>query len=149
MAQASGSSRGAAHGDTVKIHYTGMLIDGTVFDSSRDGEPLEFTLGSGQVIEGFEQAVLGMSPGESKTATIPAAEAYGPRYEEMVVTVERGQLPDELDPQVGQRLRVEQGEGEALIVTVVEASGSNVTLDGNHPLAGLDLTFALELVEIV
>ena len=138
----------AGNGDTVKIHYTGTLADGTEFDSSRDREPLQFTIGARQVIEGFEQAVVGMSPGDSKTATIPAAAAYGPRCDEMVVTVERSELPDDLEPQVGRRLRVEQDAGGPLIVMVTEVSESSVTLDGNHPLAGKDLTFALELVEI-
>ncbi len=138
----------ASSGDTVKIHYTGTLEDGSVFDSSRGREPIEFTIGEGQVIAGFEQAVVGMSPGDSKTATIPAAEAYGPRHDEMMMQVERDRLPDDLDPEVGMRLRIDRGEGQDMVVNVTEVTDSHVTIDANHPLAGKDLTFELELVEI-
>jgi FKBP-type peptidyl-prolyl cis-trans isomerase 2 len=138
----------AKPGDTVKIHYTGKLDDGTVFDSSASREPLEFTLSSGQVIPGFDQAVLGMSPGETKTEKIPMDQAYGPYREEMVVEVSRQQMPPELEPEVGQQLQVQQPDGQTIPVFVTEVTESTVTLDANHPLAGEDLTFDIELVEI-
>lgn len=134
----------AKSGDTVKVHYTGKLDDGTVFDSSRGREPLEFTLGAGQVIPGFEEAVTGMTPGDEKTVTIPSGEAYGPRRDEMVVTVGRDQFPDHIDPQPGQQLQVVQ-EGQTMVVTIQDVSEEGVVLDANHPLAGRDLTFELRL----
>lgn len=136
-------------GDTVKVHYTGRLDDGTIFDSSINREPLQFTIGEGQIIPGFEQAIIGMSPGESKTTRIPMDEAYGPHRKEMVVVVSREQIPAELNPEVGQQLQVRQPDGRAMIVVVTEVSESSVTLDANHPLAGKDLTFDIQLVEIV
>ena len=139
----------AQHGDTVRVHYTGKLGDGTTFDSSAQREPLEFTLGQGQLIPGFENAVVGMQPGESKTETIPSHEAYGPHRDEMVIEVDRQQLPADLQPQVGQRLQVTQPNGNAVPVVVTDVSPSQVTLDANHPLAGKDLTFDITLVEMV
>jgi len=139
----------AKPGDTVKIHYTGKLDDGTVFDSSADREPLEFTLSGGQVIPGFEQAVVGMAPGESKTEKIPMEQAYGPYRQEMVIQVNREQLPPDLDPEVGLQLQIQQPNGQAIPVLVTEVTTAKVTLDANHPLAGEDLTFDIELVEIV
>jgi FKBP-type peptidyl-prolyl cis-trans isomerase 2 len=138
----------AKPGDTVKIHYTGRLDDGTVFDSSDNREPLEFTLNAGQVIPGFEQAVVGMSPGESKTEKIPMDQAYGPYREEMVIEVGRQVMPSDLQPQVGQQLQVQQPTGEVIPVVVTEVTDSTVTLDANHPLAGENLTFDIKLVEI-
>jgi FKBP-type peptidyl-prolyl cis-trans isomerase 2 len=138
----------AKPGDTVKIHYTGRLEDGTVFDSSANREPLEFTLDGGQVIPGFEQAVVGMTPGESKTEKIPMDQAYGPHRPEMVLEVSRQQMPPELQPEVGQQLQVQQPDGQTIPVFVTEVTESTVTLDANHPLAGEDLTFDIELVEI-
>ncbi len=138
----------AKPGDTVKIHYTGRLDDGTVFDSSVNREPLEFTLSGGQVIPGFDEAVLGMSPGESKTQKIPMDQAYGPHREEMVLEISRQQIPPELEPEVGQQLQVQQENGQTIPVFVTEVTESNVTLDANHPLAGEDLTFDIQLVEI-
>jgi peptidylprolyl isomerase len=138
----------AKAGDTVRIHYTGTLQDGSVFDSSRGREPLQFTLGSGQVIEGFDQGVTGMQPGEEKTVTIPAAKAYGPRHEEMIFRVGADQFPEDLTPEVGQKLQMSDGQ-QVMMVTVTGVDPEGVTLDANHPLAGQDLTFALELVEIV
>lgn len=137
----------AKSGDTVKVHYTGKLEDGTVFDSSRGRDPLEFELGAGQVIPGFEEAVAGMKPGEEKSVTIPADEAYGPRRDEMVVKVDREQFPDHIEPQPGQQLQMVQN-GQAMVVTVQDVSEENVILDANHPLAGKDLNFDLELVKI-
>ena len=138
----------AKDGDTVQVHYTLKLEDGTVFDTSIGGDPLQFTIGDGQLIPGFEQAVVGMSPGESKTVEIPADEAYGPYLEEMVLVVDRDQLPDDLQPEVGQQLQLQQEDGQIVILTVIDISESSVTLDANLPLAGKDLTFDIELVEI-
>lgn len=138
----------ARAGDTVRVHYTGRLGDGTVFDSSQGHDPLEFTLGTGQVIAGFDAAVSGMSPGDARTVTIPVDEAYGPRRPEMVQTVPREQFPTHVEPELGQQFQVTNGQQMA-VVTVTQVSEEGVTLDGNHPLAGQDLTFELSLVEIV
>lgn len=138
----------AKPGDTVKVHYTGTLEDGSVFDSSRSREPLEFTIGQGQVIPGFESAVTGMEPGESKSATMPPDQAYGPHRQEMVAVVEREQLPKDLDVTVGQQLSVKQQDGSQFVVAIADVSEKTVTLDGNHELAGKALTFELELVEV-
>lgn len=137
----------AQNGDTVKVHYTGKLDDGTVFDSSAEREPLEFKLGDDQLIPGFEEAVVGMNAGESKTVKIVAEEAYGPHRQEMVLVVDRNEFPDDMDPTVGDQLRMQQ-DGREFRVRVTDASEETVTLDGNHPLAGEDLTFDLQLVEI-
>ena len=136
------------NGQTIKVHYTGRLDDGTVFDSSADREPLEFTVGENQVISGFENAVVGMTPGESKTARIPADEAYGSRREELAIDVEKTQFPEDLKPELHQRLKVTHADGTESVVAVTKISESTVTLDANHPLAGEDLTFDLQLVEI-
>jgi peptidylprolyl isomerase len=138
----------AKSGDTVKIHYTGRLEDGTVFDSSAKREPLEFIISGGQVIPGFEQAVLGMTPGESKTEKIPMDQAYGPHREEMVLEVSREQIPPDINPEVGQQLQIQQANGQSVPVFVTEVTDNQITLDANHPLAGEDLTFEIELVEI-
>ncbi len=134
-------------GKTVKVHYTGSLTDGSVFDSSRDREPLEFTVGAGQVIQGFDDGVAGMTVGETRTITIPAAEAYGPYNEEMVFDVERSQFVEGLVPEVGMQLQSQGGDGQPTIVTVKAVGEGTVTLDANHPLAGQDLVFEIELVE--
>lgn len=138
----------ATEGDTVKIHYTGKLEDGTVFDSSEGREPLEFTLGEGRVIPGFESAVEGMEEGEEKTAEVPAGDAYGPRRDDLVLTVPRGQLPDDMEPEVGQQLQMKTDDGNTFNVVIVETGEESVELDANHPLAGKDLTFDIELVEV-
>lgn len=138
----------AKQGDKVKVHYTGKLDDGTVFDSSAGRDPLEFTLGSGQVIPGFESGVTGMNPGESKSVTIPSVEAYGPKHEEMIVVVGRDEFPPDLEPSPGDQLQMRHDSGQIVMVTVAEATESHVTLDANHPLAGKDLTFDIELVEV-
>ncbi len=138
----------AEDGDTVKVHYTGKLEDGTVFDTSIGGDPLQFTIGDGQLIPGFEQAVVGMRPGESKTVKIPADDAYGPYHEELVIVIDRDQFPEDLQPEIGQQLQIRQADGQIIPVTVIDVSESSVTLDANHPLAGKDLTFDIELVEI-
>ncbi|HBY95209.1 MAG: peptidylprolyl isomerase [Ardenticatenaceae bacterium] len=139
----------AQMGDTVQVHYTGKLEDGQVFDTSGNREPLQFTIGGGQIIPGFEEAVAGMDPGETKTARIPADKAYGPHREELIVEVDRGQFPEHLAPEVGQRLAIRQADGSQVPVTVTDVSESSVQLDGNHPLAGKDLTFDIQLVKIV
>jgi len=138
----------AKKGDTVKVHYTGKLDDGSVFDSSANREPLEFTLGENQVISGFESAVEGMEPGEKRTVTIPAEEAYGPHREDMLLEVDRSALPPDLEPKVGQLLQVRQQDGQVFEVVVRAVTDSMVVLDANHPLAGKDLTFEIELVEV-
>lgn len=138
----------AKQGDTVKVHYTGKLDDGTVFDSSAGRDPLEFTVGSGQLIAGFDAGVTGMSIGESKTVQIPSADAYGPHHEEMVIAVGREEFPPDLAPAIGDQLQMRHDTGQIMMVTVIEVSDANVTLDANHPLAGKDLTFELELVEV-
>jgi len=137
------------NGDTVQVNYTGKLADGTVFDSSVERGPLEFTLGAGQLIPGFEKAVLGMKVGEKKTVIIPADEAYGPHRDEQVVEIPREELPSDLTPQVGQQLVVTQQDGRQIIVVITEVSDETVTIDANHPLAGKDLTFEIELVKIL
>ena len=138
----------ARMGDRVVVHYTGKLADGTVFDSTRDDEPLEFTLGGKEVIPAFEQAVVGLAPGESRTTTVPAAEAYGPRREELEAHVERRRFPGRPDFKVGQQIKINQKDGQALVATVVAVTATTVTLDANHPLAGKDLTYAITLVSI-
>lgn len=138
----------AKNGDTVSIHYTGRLEDGTVFDTSENRDPLEFTIGEGKVIPGFEKAVEGMEEGESQTATIPSDEAYGDRRDDLVLSVSKQQLPDDLDPQVGQRLQMQAGDGQTFQVVISEVETDSVEVDANHPLAGEDLTFDIELVEI-
>lgn len=139
----------AQNGNTVKVHYTGKLHDGTVFDSSKQrNEPLEFTLGQGNMIAGFEKAVLGMEVGQSKVADIPANEAYGSKTDEMIIEVPRKDVPANINPEVGQQLAIKQTDGRTVPVTVTDVSDESITLDGNHPLAGKDLIFEIELVEI-
>lgn len=138
----------AKAGDTVRVHYTGKLEDGTVFDSSWEREPLAFQLGAGQIIPGFEKVVEGMTPGDKTTTLIPAAEAYGPRSEQALVTVPRSDLPPEIEPQVGQRLQMQQEGNHPLTVEIIQVDDDQVTLDANHPLAGKDLSFDIELVAI-
>ena len=135
---------------TVKVHYTGSLADGTVFDSSRDREPFEFVLGAEQVINGFDVAVADMAVGETKTVTIPLDEAYGPYHEEMVHEVAYSQFAEGVVPEVGMQLQSEGGEGHPpMVATVTVVTDEMVTIDANHPLAGQDLTFEIELLELV
>ena len=138
----------AKAGDTVRVHYVGTLADGREFDSSQGRDPLEFTLGAGQVVPGFDRGVTGMEPGERRTLQIAAADAYGPRREEMVMQVPRDRVPPDLDPQVGQQLQMTAGDN-VIMVTVTDVSDDALTLDANHRLAGEDLTFEVRLVEIV
>jgi len=134
--------------DNVSVHYTGTLSDGEVFDSSVNREPLSFTVGAGQMIPGFDNAVVGMEVKEKKSVTIPAAEAYGELRPDMVQKISKDQLPPDLKPEVGQQLASQLPSGEQIIVTVAEISDEEVTIDANHPLAGKELTFEIELVEI-
>lgn len=138
----------AKQGDTVKIHYTGTLADGTIFDSSAGRAPLAFTIGGNQVIPGFEEAVLGMTAAEKKNVTIPADKAYGQRNETLVFNVPRDQVPPDINPEPGQRLQMQGPGNQPLIVTVTEVTEQHILLDANPPLAGKDLNFAIELVEI-
>jgi peptidylprolyl isomerase len=138
----------AKRGDNVKVHYTGTLSDGTVFDSSAGLEPLSFAVGSGQVIPGFDEAVVGMQVGESKTVLIPVEKAYGYRNEELVLQAPVEQIPPDLNPEVGMRLEMGGANGEILRVMVTDLTDSHITLDANPPLAGEDLHFAIELVEL-
>lgn len=167
----------AKTGDRVKVHYTGTLEDGSVFDSSEgcneqpddhscgcgskkdvdagcgcDGNatgPMEFVIGAGQLIPKFEAAVIGLEPGQSVTVTIPADDAYGQRAEEMVAVIERSEIPAEINPEPGQQMEVILEDGSPLPVLVTEVTDTMITLDGNHPLAGRNLTFAIRLVEIL
>ena len=135
----------AKQGDTVKVHYVGRLDDGTVFDSSEGREPIEFTLGEGQVIPGFEKAVEGLEVGEKTTTQIPPTEAYGPRSDELVLTVQRDQFPEGVEPAVGQGFEMRTDEGRTVRVRVTGTDGDTVEVDANHPLAGRELIFDLEL----
>ncbi|MBD3347805.1 MAG: peptidylprolyl isomerase [Candidatus Eisenbacteria bacterium] len=135
-------------GDKVKVHYTGKLEDGTVFDTSRDGDPAEFTVGENEVIEGLEEAVVGMQPGETKTAHVKPEQAFGEWNSGRVVEIDRINLPEGLDPEIGQILRSRDPSGETRLVKVVDVEQDKVKLDANHPLAGKELTIELELVGI-
>lgn len=137
----------ATQGSTVRVNYTGKLDDGTVFDSTSEREPLEFTLGEGRIIPGFEAAVEGMSEGETKSAVIPSEQAYGEHQEEMVEAVPRNMLPDDIDFKEGSHFQIDR-EGTSMVVKVIAADDAQVTFDGNHPLAGKDLTFDIELLEV-
>ena len=135
-------------GDTVKVRYHGRLEDGTTFDSSQGREPLEFEVGSGMVIAGFDEGVTGMQIGEKKTIHIPASEAYGPVQQEMIMEFPKNRFPADLTPEVGMQLNMSNGQGQNFPVVIVEVKDEVVVLDANHPLAGKDLIFDLELVEI-
>lgn len=139
----------AKKGNRVKVHYTGKLQDGTIFDSSIEREPLEFVVGDGNMIKGFDKAVEGMQKGETVTANIPSSEAYGERRTDMMVEVPIDQVPENINPAVGQQLSIQQANGQAMPVVVTAVSDDKITLDANHPLAGKDLTFEINLVEIV
>lgn len=138
----------AKSGDTVQIHYTGTLDDGTQFDSSQGREPLEFEVGSGQVIPGFDKAVEGMAVGDSKSVRIEADEAYGQRHEQLVQQVDRSLLPDDLNPEAGMALQSSSPDGQVTQFVVTDVSDESITVDANHPLAGQALSFDIELVDI-
>lgn len=140
----------ATKGNTVKVHYTGKFIDGEVFDSSISrNEPIEFEVGAGMMIKGFDAAVDGMAVEESKTVTIPAAEAYGEHSEENLITFEKNQIPEGMDPKLGDMLNLQDPEGRNIPVRVHAIAEESLTLDANHPMAGKDLVFEIQLVEIV
>ena len=139
----------AKSGDTVRINYTGRLDDGTVFKTSCGYKPLEFRIGKSTLIPAFQETVVGMKPGKSRTVKIVAGEAYGPRHEQMVVAVDRNKFPENVKPYVGLELDICQQSGKVSLVKVIDVSECSVTLDANHPLAGKDLIFDIELVEIV
>jgi peptidylprolyl isomerase len=141
-------SRTASKGDKVKVHYIGSLDDGTVFDSSRERDPLQFRLGENQLITGFENAVFGMTIGEEKKVRIPPKEAYGDRINDLVKAVDKKYLPKHIEPEVGMQLQVGENE-EMTIVTIAEVNDKSVLLDANHPLAGKMLNFQIELVDII
>ena len=143
--------RPAKQGDTVRVHYRGRLRDGSVFDVSFDREPVQFTIGKGQVIPGFEEAVVGMNPGDSKTTELPVEKAFGPYREGMATVVHKSQFAGywHIEPRVGQRVQIPQSDGPPMNVTVTEVTESAVTLDANHPLAGKDLSFDIKLIDIV
>ncbi|AKP52741.1 FKBP-type peptidyl-prolyl cis-trans isomerase [Cyclobacterium amurskyense] len=139
----------ATKGNTVKVHYTGKLKDGTIFDSSQDREPLEFVLGDGKMIKGFDVAVEGMKVGDDKSVTIPTDDAYGPKREDMMLDVPLDQVPAEIKPEVGMDLSIQNQQGQPTPVKVVHIDDTKITLDANHPLAGEDLVFEIKLVEVV
>lgn len=134
--------------DTVLVHYTGTLSNGEVFDSSREGEPLEFTMGQGQIIPGFEKGVMDMEVAEIKTVNIPSEEAYGEHQEDLLQEVPKDQLPEEIKPEVGMPLMSQMPDGQQIRLTIAEVKDESIVVDANHPLAGRDLTFEIELVEI-
>lgn len=134
--------------DKVKVHYTGKLSSGEVFDSSVDREPIEFVVGGGQMIKGFDDGVLGMGLNEKKTLNIPADQAYGESNPALIQTLDRTQLPPDLKPEVGQTLVAGSPEGQEMHVQVTELTEATITIDANHPLAGKELIFDIELVEI-
>jgi peptidylprolyl isomerase len=138
----------AKSGDTVNVHYTGKLDDGTVFDSSEGKEPLTFKLGEKQVIPGFEDGIVGMSEGDSKSIVIPPDEAYGPRHDQLVQKFPKDQLPLGVNPEVGQRLQMQRPDGQTVQVKVSEVDEESMTIDANHPLAGQTLYFEVKLETI-
>src|SRR5688500_6197616 len=137
------------NGDKVKVHYHGRFTDGTTFDSSEGREPLEFTVGEGNVIKGFDEGVMGMSIGDKKTVSIQAGDAYGDKNDDMLVEFPKEQFPPDMNPEVGMQLNMTNGNGQVILVTIVEVKEDSVILDANHPLAGKDLVFDIELVSIV
>lgn len=139
----------AKAGDKVKVHYAGSLEDGTVFDSSYEGEPMEFTVGERMLIPGFEDAVIGMGVGDLKTVSILPEDAYGSYIEDLVTVVERSQIPSSLEPKIGMMLQANSDDGMVVPFTVKDVTEDSVILDGNHPLAGKGLTFKIELLEMV
>ncbi|MCP4724698.1 MAG: peptidylprolyl isomerase [bacterium] len=138
----------AKKGDVVKVHYTGRLDEKTIFDTSDDRDPLEFKIGEGNLIAGFENAVKGLKVGEKVTISIPQEEAYGPYRKELVQDVEKTQFPENVVPEVGRQLQISQGD-QQMVVTITGIKEDTITLDANHPLAGKELIFDLELIEIV
>jgi peptidylprolyl isomerase len=143
------ASAAAKEGNTVQVSYTGKFADGIVFDSSAGKSPLEFTLGEGRIIPGFENAVIGMKAGEKKTVSIPANDAYGPYRPELTMEVPLTQLPKDMTPQVGAQMQSRTENGSVIVVIITKVTETSVTVDANHPLAGKDLTFDIELLKIL
>lgn len=139
----------AKQGDIVKVRYTGTFDDGTTFDSSDGRDPLQFVIGEGMLIPAFEQAIVGMLPGDSKAVHIPADDAYGPYMDELILEVDKNQIPQYISPEEGMQLQITQDDGSSTVVKVVKLTEEKVFLDANHPLAGKDLNFSIELVDIV
>jgi len=139
----------ANEGNRVKVHYQGLLNDGTVFDSSYESDPLEFTIGEGEIIPGFEDAVVGMQAGDKKNVAVTSEQAYGEYKEERKIEIERSQLPEDITPEIGMVLQMDTPNNRTLYVTIVDIGDENLTLDANHPLAGKDLNFEIELMEIM
>jgi peptidylprolyl isomerase len=137
----------AKKGDMVVVHYQGTLNDGKVFDSSEGRDPLQFILGSGSMIPGFEKAIYDMKPGETKTVTIPAKQAYGPVRKDLIMEIPRNRLPEGLSPSVGDRLQMPTSKGGTAVVKVIKTTDTSITIDANHELAGQDLTFKIKLVQ--
>ena len=138
----------AKEGDEVQVHYTGKLEDGTVFDTSQDGDPLSFTIGENRVIPGFESAVVGMEPGDTKTTEIEPEQAYGEHRDDMVMELDRDQIPEDVEPDVGQQLQLRLENGQTVPVLITALGEETVTIDANHPLAGRTLIFEIELVDV-
>ncbi|MBN2646122.1 MAG: peptidylprolyl isomerase [Desulfuromonadaceae bacterium] len=139
----------AKKGDTVKIHYTGTLKDGTVFDSSQDKQPLHFIVGQKEVLKGVDQAVIGMVPGETKTVVLAPEVAYGAVKPELIETIAREDLPADLNPKIGNQIEITREDGSLLYVMVTAADDTSITLDANHPLAGRELTFEIHMQEVI
>ena len=138
----------ANKGDTVQIHYTGTLSDGSVFDSSEGRDPLSFEVGSGMIIPGLDVAIPGMAVGDKKTVAIPADQAYGPEHPEARQAIPRSDLPSDIPQEVGTRLQMQNPEGQVVAVVIAEVTETDIIIDANHPLAGKDLTFAFEIISI-
>ncbi len=139
----------AQNGDTVRVHYTGTLKDGTIFDSSEGREPLEFTIGDGFLMPAFEQGVIGLAEGETKTISVAAEDAFGPRRDKLIGKIPRHQLPDDLIPEVGMQLQMMAPDEQPLIIRIIDVNDEDITVDANHELAGEDLEFHVELVKIL
>lgn len=138
----------ANDGNTVKVHYTGKLEDGTVFDSSEGRDPLEVKLGDNAVIPGFEKGLVGMETGDKKTITIPSEDAYGPHRDDLIVEANQSDFPENITPEIGLQLQIQKSDGQKLLVTIVKIEDDKVALDANHPLAGKTLTFDVEMIEM-
>lgn len=136
------------NGDSVKVHYTGTLIDGTIFDTSNGREPLQFIFGEGQLIPGFEKAVESLTPGDSTKVNIPYTEAYGEVRQDMIISIDRDKVPSDINPEIGMQLQLQHPSGQPLPVVITEVSDAHIVLDANHPLAGKDLTFEIQLVSV-
>ena len=138
----------AQHGDTVTVHYTGQLENGDIFADSKDDDPIEITIGDGQYIPGFENGVIGMEVGETKTVTLPPEQAFGTRHQELIVKADKNQFPEHLVPAIGQQFQIRNEDGKTLEVTITELDEKTATLDANHPLAGYTLTFNIHLIAV-